>query len=103
MKKGLKLLSVLMIVLGLLTLAVGIMTTGVFVLSGETTAEVKSLIALTRSEKSCQKPRRRDLRLRRPRRRRLLPRARFQRAEHLRLHHSAALLRMRAGGASRLS
>ena len=46
-KKGLKLLSVLMIVLGLLTLAVGIMTTGVFVLSGETTAEVKSLIALT--------------------------------------------------------
>ena len=36
-KKGLKLLSVLMIVLGLLTLAVGIMTTGVFVLSGETT------------------------------------------------------------------
>ncbi len=46
-KKGLKLLSVLMIVLGLLTLAVGIMTTGIFVLSGETTAEVKSLIALT--------------------------------------------------------
>lgn len=47
MKKGLKFLSVLMIILGLFSLAIGIVTTGLFILTGETTVEVKSLIGLT--------------------------------------------------------
>ena len=47
MKKGLKLFSVLMILMGLLTLALGIMTTGFTTLGVGTSEEVKSLLMLT--------------------------------------------------------